>query len=423
MNYQEVQDFLFSQLPMYQRDGEVAMKKSLNNIIALCDLLDNPQTKIECIHIAGTNGKGSTAHIIAAGLQAHGYSVGLYTSPHYLDYRERIKINGTFITEVEVVDFVTRHYDQFLAIKPSFFEITVAMAFDHFARHEVDVAVIETGLGGRLDSTNIITPIISVITNISMDHQSMLGDTLPLIAGEKAGIIKPNVPIIIGEYQPEVSDVYEQKAKSTGSTLYQADHLSIIQTTQDKVVQFAIKEADWKVEIINIDPTPYQIKNLQTALYALYQLSAKYDLLPSTISSGVANMHRETYYIGRWMKVGTDPVIILDSAHNEAGIRYLTEEIKKSNYHRLHIVFGAASDKDLTKIFPLLPKDAVYYFAKADIPRGMETHILMDAAKDNGMISEAYASVPAAYRMARSSANSGDMIIVAGSIFVIAEVL
>lgn len=408
---------------MYQRDGEVAMKKSLDNIIALCDLLDNPQTKIECIHIAGTNGKGSTAHIIAAGLQAHRYRVGLYTSPHYLDYRERIKINGTFITEVEVVDFVTQHYVQFLAIKPSFFEITVAMAFDHFARHEVDVAVIETGLGGRLDSTNIITPIISVITNISMDHQAMLGDTLALIAAEKAGIIKHKVPIVIGEYQPEVSDVYVQKAKSTGSALYQADHLSTIHTTQDKVVQFAIKEADWRVEIIDIDPTPYQVKNLQTALYVLYQLSAKYDLSPSRISSGVANMHQETYYIGRWMKVGTDPVIILDSAHNEAGIRYLTEEIKKSNYHRLHIVFGAASDKDLNKIFPLLPKDAVYYFAKADIPRGMETHILMDAAKDNGMISEAYASVTAAYRMARSSANSGDMIIVAGSIFVIAEVL
>lgn len=422
MTYSEVQEFLFSQLPMYQRQGVSAFKKNLDNILALCKLLGNPQDKIKSIHIAGTNGKGSVSHMIAAGLQANGYKVGVYTSPHYKDYRERIKINGVLISEGDVISFVKELKEDILKIQPSFFEITVALAFAYFAKEKVDVAIIETGLGGRLDSTNIITPLLSVITNISIDHTTMLGDTLELIAGEKAGIIKENIPVIIGEYQDEVNQVFVQKAKETNSTLYQADASSTLDKNEDGYL-FTKGDNEWKLAFKSDKSNPYQLKNLTTALYTLSCLREKFKLDDELISKGIENMNNLTYYIGRWMTVQNSPKVILDSAHNEAGVMLLADEIQKLDYNKLHIVWGAASDKDVESIFKLLPIDATYYFAKADIPRGMDAEILRARANKLGLKGYDYASVPSAYRTALTSANSDDLVIVAGSIFVIAEVL
>lgn len=422
MTYQEVQDFLFSQLPMYQRQGVSAFKKNLDNIISLCKLLGNPQDKFESIHIAGTNGKGSTAHIIAAGLQGNGYKVGVYTSPHYKDYRERIKINGEFIAEEEVINFVKEHKDDFLRIQPSFFEITVALAFSHFAKHNVDIAIIETGLGGRLDSTNIITPLLSIITNISLDHQSMLGDTLDLIAGEKAGIIKNNIPVIIGEYQKDINHIFENKATSTQSKIYQADQLSGL-SQRDGLFHFNVKDSNWNVGFESKMTAPYQLNNLVTALFSLYILKDKYKLDTEKIAYGLENIYKLTYYIGRWMIIQNEPLVIFDSAHNEAGITHLVSELSLKSNKRIHIVYGTAADKDLDSILSILPKHAVYYFAKADIPRGMKTDILKSKANNYDLKGLEYPSVSAAYRNALSTANKEDIIIVTGSIFVVAEVL
>ncbi len=423
MTYSEVQEFLFSQLPMYQRQGVSAFKKNLDNIIELCNLLGNPQNNIECIHIAGTNGKGSTSHMIAAGLQANGYRVGLYTSPHYKDYRERIKINGEFITEYEVIKFVVDNKEDFLRIQPSFFEITVAMAFYHFSTHEVDIAVIETGLGGRLDSTNIINPLLSIITNISLDHQAMLGDTLELIANEKAGIIKYDTPVIVGEYQQSINHVFTQKSSETNSTIHQADLLSSLTYSDTGTYLFKINDHDWGVKFKSKLQNPYQQKNLISALYSLWTLRDQLDLDVTKIAYGIENIHQLTYYIGRWMVIQEQPLVIFDSAHNEAGISYLVDEISKTDYNKIHFVYGTAADKDLDTIFKLLPKEAIYYYVKADIPRGMKTDRLQSIAKQYDLTGLEYPSVASAYRTALSSANENDIVIVAGSIFVVAEVI
>lgn len=423
MNYQEVQDYLFSQLPMYQRQGVSAFKKNLDNIIALCEVLGNPQEQFRSIHIAGTNGKGSVSHIMAAGLQANGYSVGMYTSPHYKDYRERIKINAQLIPEQEVISFVENHRSDFNRIQPSFFEITVAMAFQHFANQKVDVAIIETGLGGRLDSTNIISPLLSVITNISMDHQSMLGDTLTQIAGEKAGIIKPSIPVVIGEYQGEIHQVFVDKAKEEDTKLTCASHSSALEHTSKEQYHFSIKGSDWNLDFEAISAAPYQLKNYQTALYALYHLQSHFDLHLNKISEGLADITQLTYYIGRWMRLQDHPTVIVDSAHNEAGIQHLTEKLSEMDYDHLHIVFGAASDKDLDSIFHLLPAQATYYWAKADIPRGMDIEVLKEKGDRSGLSGYTYPNVPAAFRNAVATASKDDLVIVAGSIFVVAEVI
>lgn len=423
MTYQEVQDFLFSQLPMYQRQGVSAFKKNLDNIIALCELLGNPQNKFKSIHIAGTNGKGSTSHMIAAGLQANGYRVGLYTSPHYKDYRERIKINAAFISENEVIEFVKIYKKDFRRIQPSFFEITVAMAFSHFANHKVDVAIIETGLGGRLDSTNIITPLLSIITNISLDHQSMLGDSLDLIAGEKAGIIKDNVPVVIGEYQEDINNIFISKARATRSTIYQADQLSTLIQRDSGNYQFSIKNNDWNVDFKTSMTSPYQLKNLVTTLFSLWILKDQFNLDTTKIANGLENINKLTYYIGRWMIIQEEPLAIFDSAHNEAGITHLVEELAFKEHKTIHIVYGTVADKDLDAILSILPQEAIYYFAKADIPRGMETEILHSKALEYNLQGFEYPSVSAAYRNALSNANKDDIVIVTGSIFVVAEVL
>ncbi|MEE9438170.1 MAG: folylpolyglutamate synthase/dihydrofolate synthase family protein [Saprospiraceae bacterium] len=427
MNYKETTTFLFRQLPMYQRQGVAAFKKDLKNIIALCTLLDNPQEKFKSIHIAGTNGKGSVAHIIAAGLQANGYKVALYTSPHYKDYRERIKINGTFITEQAVIDFVENYKEAFLKIQPSFFEITVALALQYFADQKVDVAIIETGLGGRLDSTNVLLPILSIITNISLDHQSMLGSTLTEIAFEKAGIIKPNIPVIIGETQQDIYSIFEKKSIENKSQITVADqvsHLDIVSKDQTEYnLNFNVNDLRWIENIKTSLTNAYQLKNINTALFALYSLKNEFKLDPISISNGVSNIHKLTHYIGRWMTVSHKPTIILDSAHNEAGVHHLTNQIAQLEYSNLHIVWGTVSDKDISKILSILPKDAQYYFAKADIPRGMDSTELMSKAKLVGLDGYDYSSVLVAFRIAKANAGEGDLIIIAGSIFVVAEVM
>jgi len=427
MTYEEVTKYLFSQLPMYQRDGSVAFKKTSDNIVNLCNYLGNPQDNFKSVHIAGTNGKGSVSHMVAAGIQANGNKVGLYTSPHYKDYRERIKINGQLMSEFYVIDFVTRHKAYFEKLQPSFFEITVAMAFDYFAKEKVDVAVIEVGLGGRLDSTNIIKPLLSVITNISMDHQSMLGNTLPEIAAEKAGIIKDDIPVIIGEYQEEVASVFKEKANLHHSKITFADQeidfTPLSETTDQICLTVHQDDEPWIPRLCTDLKNSYQIKNLKTALYALYQLKEVLNLEDSKIVEGIENMRHLTYFLGRWMKLNDHPRVIADSAHNEAGVQYLLQQIETIPYQKLRIVWGTVNDKDFTKILAMLPKGATYYFAKADIPRGLDTSILVKESEKLGLNGLEYVSVASAYRVALAEAHPDDLIIIAGSIFVVAEIV
>jgi dihydrofolate synthase/folylpolyglutamate synthase len=410
--YEETLAYIYSQLPMYQRQGKSAFKKDLNNIIGLCDFLGNPERNLRVIHIAGTNGKGSTSHLIASILQEHGYSVGLYTSPHYMDFRERIKINGTLIEESYVTAFVNKVKEEVKHIQPSFFEITVAMAFKYFADKKVDFAVIETGLGGRLDSTNIVTPLISVITNIGLDHVDMLGDTLPKIAFEKAGIIKPKIPVVIGEEGAETDDVFIEKAKSVQAPLYFA---------KDVVNMGILNDA---VKISN-SPSPFHAKNIRTALSAIEILTEASVIKRNVnhILHGVENLGRNTYFIGRWEVLQDRPLIITDSAHNEDGLKIALSRILAEKYSKLHILLGFAKDKDIQKILSFFPKDAHYYFAKADIPRGLDARQLKALAGQFGLNGRSYISVKNAIQATLRNADDSDLIYMGGSIFVVAEIL
>jgi len=404
MNYDETLDYLYTQLPMFQRTGPAAFKKDLANILRLCEYLGNPHQKIQTIHIAGTNGKGSTGHLIASVLQAAGLKVGLYTSPHYRDFRERIKINGKFIPKRKVVNFVEKHQGEFRTIGPSFFEITVAMAFEYFAKEKVDIAIIETGLGGRLDSTNIITPLMSVITNISFDHQQFLGDTLSAIATEKAGIIKPKIPVVIGEKQPKVFKVFKDKAAKEKASIQVANEKNnfkiIFEKENLKNSFYTIKKNGvvWAKKLpVNIHG-PYQAKNIGTALMTLEVLN-KTLLFPliniSTIKKGFFSLKKLTTYLGRWQILGEKPLIIADSAHNEAGLNniFINQKLVRVDYKKLHIVFGTVSDKDVGKVFPFLPLDAIYYFVKANIPRGYDADKLEKVAGIQGLNGKAYTTV------------------------------
>jgi len=422
MQYSEVLDYMYRQLPMYQRQGSIAFKKDLTNISGLAEHLGNPQDKFSSIHIAGTNGKGTVAHIIAGVLQAHGLKVGMYTSPHYIDFRERIKINGSFISEDEVVDFISKNIPVFEKIKPSFFEMTVAMAFDYFAIQKVDIAIIETGLGGRLDSTNIITPQLSVITNISFDHQAMLGSTLPLIASEKAGIIKNGVPVVVGESQDEVNHVFVSKAIETSSSINFADCEASL-TKSDTGLTISINEKKWITDIDTELSSSFQRKNLRTALYSLYKLRKRYNLNEEKVRVGIKTLAIETHYIGRWQKLGVAPIIIVDSAHNVAGVQELFNNISDLTYDHLHIVMGMVNDKDLTDVLKLLPNKATYYFAKANIPRGLHAQKLKETASYYKLEGSSYKTVTEAYSEAKSIAGVKDLILVMGSVFVVAEVL
>lgn len=429
MDYKATLAYLYDQLPMFQRVGKYAFKKTLDNIQALCAALGHPEQGFKSVHIAGTNGKGSTTHILAAILQTAGYQVGVYSSPHYKDFRERVKINGNYIAKQEVVDFVAQHRSLFEELQPSFFEMTVAMAFDHFNRHQVDIAIIETGLGGRLDSTNVVSPLLSIITNIGYDHEAQLGSTLPLIAGEKAGIIKKNTPVIIGEPQTETTPVFQAKAAQEQAPLIFADEVVAIRLKATQTTQniYQVSSTDYPLDFpaLAFDlQGSYQIHNLRTALLAAVTLR---DLgFPSTAShlqEACANVQAISGLMGRWQVLSQAPLTLCDSAHNVDGLRYVMTALKELEAPQLHIVFGTVSDKDWTKLWDLLPKNAQYYFCKAKIPRGLDATVLQQRAAAHQLQGEAYTSVKAAFEAAQQQASEEDVIFVGGSIFVVAEVL
>jgi dihydrofolate synthase / folylpolyglutamate synthase len=428
MNYRQTLDYLFAQLPMFHRIGAAAYRADLTNTISLCTLLGHPENTFKSVHIAGTNGKGSTSHLIASVLQSAGYKTGLYTSPHLKDFRERIRINGKKIPKAYVTSFVNRNRKSFEPIEPSFFEYTAVMAFQYFSEEKVDVAIIETGMGGRLDSTNVITPLLSVITNISKDHITFLGDTLPAIAAEKAGIIKKGVPVVIGETQAEVEDVFLARASEMESPIHFADqNFRLLKSYKGG---FTIRQGDsisTKGNGVSLHcPLKgiYQEKNLITAYQAVCQLNESgFPVSEKSIQSGIKNVIRQTGLQGRWQLLGRKPRTICDVGHNEAGIRYILEQLNQEKFDRLHWVFGLVSDKDAAGILKLLPQNAVYYFCKADIPRGLDAEELKQKATTFGLSGEVYPSVKEAYFAARQSACENDLVFIGGSTFIVAEVL
>jgi dihydrofolate synthase/folylpolyglutamate synthase len=427
MNYKETLKYLFQQLPMYQRIGGAAFKKDLTNIIALCDHLGQPQHQFKSIHIGGTNGKGSTAHMVAAVLQSAGNRVGLYTSPHYKDFRERIKINGQLVPESFIVDFVNEHRSFLETLKPSFFEITVAIAFDYFARQKVDVAVIEVGLGGRLDSTNIILPVAAAITNISFDHMQFLGNTLAAIAGEKAGIIKPNIPVTIGEEHVETKAVFNEKAKEVQAPIvFASQHYNAqVNKEKDTTTIFDVYHKDQlKFEALELDGQgPYQAANLQTALQLIDTLPVELQVDSDSIRYGLKHLRKLTYYIGRWQFIQESPKILCDSAHNEDGIKQAMKGLLKIPHQHLHIVLGMVTDKEPETLLQYFPATASYYFCKPDVPRGQKPEIIQSAALKYNLKGDVYSSVKEALKSAGNKASADDLIYIGGSIFVVAEVL
>jgi dihydrofolate synthase / folylpolyglutamate synthase len=433
MNYRQTLDYLYARLPMFHRIGAAAYKADLGNTIALCSLLGNPERDFRSVHIAGTNGKGSTSHLVASVLQSAGYKTGLYTSPHLKDFRERIRINGKKIPKTYISRFVDANKKAFEPIRPSFFEYTAVMAFRYFADEKVDVAVIETGMGGRLDSTNVITPLVSVITNISKDHKAFLGETLPAIAGEKAGIIKSRIPVIIGETQPEVSDVFRAKAEASGSIILFADQNFILAQEKGSRSSFYLSKRDSiSGESIPGDGVSlycplkgsYQHKNMVTSYQVIQILrNSGFNIPDNAIRSGYRQVIRQTGLQGRWQVISRNPNIICDVGHNEAGIQYILEQLKLEKFDRLHWVFGLVNDKDAVSILKLLPAEAVYYFCKADIPRGMDAAELGQIAASFGLQGRNYSSVNVAYQAALESARAHDLVFVGGSTFVVAEVL
>lgn len=430
MEYKEVINFLFSQLPMYQRDGKAAYKANLDNTIALDKHFNHPHKNFKSIHIAGTNGKGSVSHILASVLQEQGYKVGLYTSPHLKDFRERIKINGEMISEKAVVDFVKNNKEIIKELTPSFFEITVAMAFDYFSNEKIDYAVIEVGMGGRLDSTNIISPELSIITNIGFDHTQFLGDTLEKIAIEKAGIIKENTSVIIGETQVETKEIFLIKAGEKNSSIYFADeYFNIEYALIDKDNKQVFNVRNYKNQIVyeklKIDLLGlYQKKNTITALKALEILSEKYIAISlSSIYKGFENVVSNTGLMGRWQCLGNNPLIICDTAHNKEGLSYVLSQLKNIAYKELHIVLGTVDDKNVDEILKLFPKDASYYFTRASIPRALDQNILFEKAKNAGLQGHVFNTVKSAYTSAKKNAGSNDMIFIGGSTFIVAEVV
>lgn len=422
-SYEEVVAWMFSQLPMYQRQGPVAFKKNLDNIHHLCKALGHPQRKWPSIHVAGTNGKGTTTHMIAAALQANGLRVGVYTSPHYMDFRERIKVNGALIPEEAVVSFIGQHKAMLDEIKPSFFEMTVAMAFDFFAQSAVDIAVIEVGLGGRLDSTNVIAPLLSVITNISYDHMAMLGNTLPLIAAEKAGIIKPSIPVIIGERQPEVEAVFTSRASLLGCAISFASDRVDLRTRADGGFDVVIDDTTYLKGVRPDIGGPFLHRNFKTALAAIHDVHQQLSLDKRSIKKGLSQVAASTYYIGRWQILQQRPQVIADSAHNEAGLAIAMSAVEQLRYGRLHCVLGFADDKDVVAALRHFPQEAAYYWAKADIPRGLPATTLTHIGEESQRYGSSYTSVREAYDAALLAAGEDDLIYVGGSIFVVAEIL
>ncbi len=417
---------------MYHRIGAAAYKADLKNTLEMCALLGEPHQAFATIHIAGTNGKGSVSHLLASVFQQAGYKTGLFTSPHLKDFRERIRINGRLIPKKDVTNFVRQWSKPFEPIHPSFFEWTAALAFDYFRDQEVDLAIIETGMGGRLDSTNVITPLLSVITNIGWDHMAFLGNTLPKIAGEKAGIIKQGKPVVIGETQSEVKDVFLSKAAEMQSPIcfadeqlrawlikgFEKENPGSIYSVADKTGKEIIPELFLPLSGV------YQQKNILTVITALLYLQNSFpELTIPVIKDGVANVVKNTHLQGRWQVLRKRPLTICDVGHNKEGIEVVVSQIRKIPFEKLHFVFGMVNDKDLALILPLLPAEAVYYFCKPDIPRGIDAELLQEHASRFGLRGNAYSSVTVAYRAAMSSAGRNDLVFAGGSTFVVAEIL
>lgn len=428
MTYSETLDYLYSQLPMFTRIGAAALKPDLTNTIALCNVLGNPEKKNNSIHIAGTNGKGSTSHMLASVLQEAGLKVGLYTSPHLKDFRERIKINGEMIPQEKVIDFVEQYKDTFDKIKPSFFEWTVALCFDFFAKEKVDIAIIETGLGGRLDSTNVITPQLSIITNIGWDHTDLLGHTLPEIAFEKAGIIKSSIPIIIGEYVSETKDVFVQKAKELNAPIsLTQDHFETINFISKNQFASCDTYKDGNLLYANIEMDlagNYQQKNCLTVINAIEHLKQLgYSISEKNIYAGFKKVKQNTGLMGRWQVLQQQPLIVCDTGHNVNGIEYVVEQINQNTFNKLHMVIGMVKDKDITKVLSLLPKNAMYYFCNAAIPRALPANELKLQAMAFQLNGDSYTSVKDAIYVAKENAGINDMIFIGGSTFVVAEAL
>ncbi len=420
-SYQQTLDYLYSRLPMYQRVGAVAYKNDLINTIALCHALVNPERKFKSVHVAGTNGKGSSSHMLAAILQSAGYKTGLYTSPHLKQFTERIKINGKEVSPAFVTDFVNRMKPILEKIEPSFFETTVAMAFDFFAEEKVDVAVIEVGLGGRLDSTNVIVPEVSLITNISYDHMDLLGDTLQKIAAEKAGIIKPGIPVVISERQQETENVFVDKAMGEKSLITFASDDYHIKALGDGAFEVQLNK---KSEIFHLELTgDYQQKNLAGVLSVVEELRKKgFQISDEQLASGLKNTVKLTQLKGRWQKLNGKPLILCDTGHNEAGVKEVLTQISKLDFEKLHIVWGMVKDKNPDRILSLLPKKAKYYFCQAKIPRAMPANELKEKAGLFGLEGEVVEDVNEAIEQAKRNCKSEDMIFIGGSTFVVAEI-
>ncbi|MEM9678829.1 MAG: folylpolyglutamate synthase/dihydrofolate synthase family protein [Bacteroidota bacterium] len=405
MDYQSTIAWMFRQLPMYQNQGKTAYKANLDNTHKLADYLNHPERGFKSVHVAGTNGKGSTSHMMASVLQEAGYKIGLYTSPHLKDFRERIKINGEMVSEAFVIEFIEKHRAFFEANSLSFFEMTVGIAFDYFAKEEVDIAVIEVGMGGRLDSTNIITPEVSVITNIGYDHMQFLGDTIPKIAREKAGIIKTAIPIVIGEIQLESRPVFVEVAHTVSAPIYFAQSYD-----------FQLYPSDLK--------GVYQRKNQRTALTALRLLKEQgWEISKGHIKNGLSQVIENTGLLGRWQVLQEHPKVICDTAHNREGLVLTLNQLESETFQQLHIILGVVKDKDLDAILPLFPITAIYYFCKPEVMRGLDAEVLHAAAQRHGLQGKAYKSVKAALDAAKTEALEDDVIYVGGSTFVVAEII
>jgi len=433
MNYQQTLDYLYGQLPMFTRDGASAFKKDLTNTLFLCEKLGHPQNQFKSIHVGGTNGKGSTSHMLAAVLQTAGYKTGLYTSPHLKDFRERIRINGEIISEQNVVDFVASQQENINTIQPSFFEMTVAMAFDYFTREKVDIAVIEVGLGGRLDSTNVISPLLSVITNIGWDHMNLLGNTLLEIATEKAGIIKPNTPVVIGEYQQEIAAVFIEKAEQEKAAIRfaseewhsAADPNHSINCSADNLAVIVSNKSDKSNFNFQLDLTGlYQLKNLKTILSALDELGKQgFNISSDAVFTALKSVKTLTGLNGRWQILNRNPLVICDTGHNAEGIAEVLINIEATPHQHLHFVLGMVADKDSSKILSMLPKNATYYFCKPAIPRGLSAEILKQQAIIYGLRGTDFSSVKEAFTAAKQNAQPNDLVFAGGSTFVVAEII
>ncbi len=417
MTYQETLEFMYAQLPMYHRIGAAAYKADLQPTLDMMEALGHPERKFKSIHVAGTNGKGSVSHFLASILQEAGYKVGLYTSPHLVDFRERIRIGGEMIPEGEVVDFITHHSSLITEKHLSFFEMTVGLAFDYFTRQRVDIAVIEVGMGGRLDSTNVITPELSIITNIGLDHTQFLGDTLTKIAAEKAGIIKPGVPVVIGESHPETQPLFEAVAAERGAPItFADDHYRI-----DRI-------EDYTTELTGA----YQRRNLATVLQSVDILReySEFIIQNTELQKGLARVVSNTHLRGRWEKIGERPLTICETAHNADGIEAMMQSLSRVDFRRLHVVYGCVNDKDYRKILALLQsavggqrRDVAWRFSQPGVPRGLPVGDLVAAAREMGIEGEGYADVKAAIAAARAAAAPDDLVLVTGSIFLVADAL